>query len=259
MTLVVAHRGASAQAPENTLEAFRLGVEAGADAIELDVHLTTDGELAVVHDATLDRTTDRTTTVASASMADIRTADAGWAFPGPNGDYPFRGKGLTVPTLGEVLAWLPSGVGLAVEIKAETAADAVVETLAGSAVRAAGQVTVMSFQEAAIDRVRQLAPDLPTGLLLVPGDIFERGLRWVVEHGHAAVFPFDTDLTEDPMANITLARSLNARVGCYVVNEPERMQHLAAAGLWGFVTDVPDVARAALRPPASSPEAAAGS
>ncbi len=257
MTLIVGHRGASAQAPENTLEAFRLGVTAGADAIELDVHLTSDGELAVVHDATLDRTTDRTTTVATATMADIRTADAGWAFPGPNGDYPFRGKGLTVPTLAEVLAWLPSGVGLAVEIKAEAAANAVVETLAGSAVRAAGQVTVMSFQEAAIDRVRQLAPDLPTGLLLVPGDIFERGLKWVVEHGHAAVFPFDTDLSEDPMANIALATSLNARVGCYVVNEPERMQHLAAAGLWGFVTDVPDVARAALGPPAPPADASA--
>ncbi len=257
MTLVVAHRGASAQAPENTLEAFRLAVAAGADAIELDVHLTSDGELAVVHDASLDRTTDRTTTVATATMADLRTADAGWAFAGPNGDYPFRGTGLTVPTLREVLAWLPAGVGLAVEIKAEGAADAVVEALAGSAVRGAGQVTVMSFQEAAIDRVRQLAPDLPTGFLLVPGDIFERGLRWVVEHGHAAVFPFDTDLGEDPMANVALAKSLNALVGTYVVNETERMQHLAAAGLWGFVTDVPDVGRAALGPPAAAMDAGA--
>jgi glycerophosphoryl diester phosphodiesterase len=250
MTLVVAHRGASLQAPENTLEAFRLGVAAGADAIELDVHLTADGELAVIHDGTMDRTTDRTTSVAAASMDEIRTADAGWAFPGPNDDHPFRGKGLTVPTLGEVLAWLPSGVGLAVEIKAEDAADAVVETLAGSTVRAAGEVTVMSFQESAIDRVRHLAPDLPTGLLLVPGDSFERGLKWVVEHGHSAVLPFDSDLGADPMANVALATSLNARVGCYVVNDPERMQHLAAAGLWGFVTDVPDLARAALDPPA---------
>lgn len=257
MTLVVAHRGASAQAPENTLEAFALAVAQGADAIELDVHLSADGELAVVHDPTLNRTTDRTTTVATASMADLKTADAGWAFPGAAGDYPFRDKGITVPTLPEVLDWLPPGVGLAIEIKATPAADRVVETLAGSAVRAAGQVTVMSFQEAAIDRVRELAPDLPTGLLLVPGDSFERGMKWVVEHGHAAVFPFDVDLGEDPMANVALAAALNARVGCYVVNDPERMQHLAAARLWGFVTDVPDVARAALGPPASSSDAGA--
>jgi glycerophosphoryl diester phosphodiesterase len=237
------------------MEAFRLGVEAGADAIEVDVHLTSDGELAVIHDATLDRTTDRTTTVATATMAAIREADAGWAFPGSASEYPFRGTGMTVPTLPEVLAWLPAGVGLAVEIKAEPAADAVVETLAGSAVREAGQVTVMSFLEAAIGRVRELAPEIPTGLLLVPGDSFERGLKWVVEHGHAAVLPFDVDLGKDPAPNQALATSWGTRVGCYVVNEPERMQQLAAAGLWGFVTDVPDVARAALGPrPAAGAE-----
>jgi glycerophosphoryl diester phosphodiesterase len=248
MTLVVAHRGASSAAPENTFEAFRLAADAGADAIEVDVHLTADGELAIVHDSTLDRTTDRTTSVAAATMADIRSADAGWAFAGPDGDYPFRGAGLIVPTLAEVVEWLPAGVGLAVEIKAAAAADGVVAALAGSAVREAGAVTVMSFLEAAIERVRELAPDLPTGLLLVPGDDFERGLRWVVEHGHAAVMPYDPDLGSDPSANVELAVAFGARVGCYVVNEPERMQQLAAAGLWGFVTDIPDVARAALGP-----------
>lgn len=255
MTLVVAHRGASQAAPENTMEAFRLGVDAGADAIEVDVHLTLDGELAVVHDATLDRTTDRTTTVATATMAAIREADAGWAFPGEASEYPFRGTGMTVPTLPEVLAWLPDGVGLAVEVKAASAADAVVAALAESAVREAGQVTVMSFLESAISRVRELAPEIPTGLLLVPGDSFERGLKWVVEHGHAAVLPFDPDLGEDPAPNVALATSWGTRVGCYVVNEPKRMQQLAAAGLWGFVTDVPDVARAALGPrPATGAE-----
>jgi glycerophosphoryl diester phosphodiesterase len=222
-------------------------VAAGADAIELDVHLTADGELAVVHDPSLDRTTDRTTTVATATMAAIREADAGWAFLGEASDYPFRDTGLTVPTLPEVIAWLPEGIGLAVEVKAAAAADGVVAALEGSAVRAAGGVMVMSFQEAAIDRVRELAPDLPTGLLLVPGDVFERGLTWVVEHGHAGVFPYDADL-DDATAQVTQAAAWGARVGCYVVNDPKRMQKLAAAGVWGFVTDVPDVGRAALGP-----------
>lgn len=248
MTLVVAHRGASQVAPENTMEAFRLAVEAGADAIELDVHLTADGQLAVIHDATLDRTTDRTTTVADATMADLREADAGWAFPGPEGDFPFRGGGLAILTLPEVVAWLPGGVGLAVEIKDARASDAVVAALDGSAVRAAAAVTVMSFQEAAIERVRELAPDLPTGLLLVPADPFERGLRWVVEHGHAAVLPYDADLGIDPQPNVALATAYGAKVGSYVVNDPERMRQLAATGVWGFVTDIPDVARAALGP-----------
>jgi glycerophosphoryl diester phosphodiesterase len=248
MTLVVAHRGASERAPENTMEAFRLGVEQGADAIELDVHLSADGQLAVVHDPTLDRTTDRTSTVADAPMAEIQAADAGWAFQGPNGDFPYRGRGLTVPTLAEVVEWIPERIGLAVEIKAADAADAVVAALADSSVRSAGLVTVLSFQESAIQRVRELAPDLPTGLLLVPGDDFERGLTWVVEHGHAAVLPYDADLGFDPSANVRLATAYGCRVGCYVVNDPGRMQQLAAAGAWGFVTDTPDVARAALGP-----------
>jgi glycerophosphoryl diester phosphodiesterase len=230
------------------MEAFRLGVEAGADAIELDVHLTADRQLAVIHDPTLDRTTDRTLSVATAPMADIRAADAGWAFPGPDGDYPYRGRGLAVPTLPEVLEWLPPGIGLAVEIKDPAAADEVVTALADSAVRGAGLATIVSFHEGVIGRVRELVPDLPTGLLLVPGDNFERGMKWVVEHGHAAVLPYESDLGPDPTANIELAAALGCRVGCYVVNEPERMQQLAAAGLWGFVTDVPDVARAMLRP-----------
>jgi len=230
------------------MEAFRLAVEAGADAIELDVHVSGDGQLAVIHDPTLDRTTDRTTTVADASMADIRAADAGWAFEGPEGDYPYRGRGVMVPTLPEIVDWLPASIGLAVEIKAAEAADGAVAALAGSEVRGAGLVTVMSFQETAIQRVRELAPDLPTGLLLVPGDDFERGLKWVVEHGHAAVLPFDADLTFDPTPKIQLATAYGCRVGCYVVNEPDRMQQLAAAGAWGFVTDIPDVARAALGP-----------
>src|SRR6185503_1991063 len=80
MTLVVAHRGAAAVAPENTMEAYRLAVEMGADAIELDVHLTADGKLAVMHDETVERTTNLTGAIASMSMKQLRTADAGHRF-----------------------------------------------------------------------------------------------------------------------------------------------------------------------------------
>ena len=139
MTFVVAHRGASTHAPENTMDAFRLGVEAGADAIELDVHLTADGQLAVIHDDTLDRTTDRTGSIVDKTIDEIREADAGARFPGPDGDHPFRGRGLTVPTLPEVLAWLPETIGLVVEIKARAAADAVVEAVRDHPARASGR------------------------------------------------------------------------------------------------------------------------
>ena len=248
MTIVVAHRGASTRAPENTMEAFRLGVEVGADAIELDVHLTADGQLAVIHDETLDRTTDRTGSVASQTMEQIREADAGAEFAGPNGDHPFRGRGLTVPTLPEVLAWLPDGVGLVVEIKARAAADAVVEAVRDHPVRASGRLAVISFDEQAIERVRELDREIKTGYLLVPTQPIEPALVWATEHGHTGVFPWEGDIGMDPLPLMTQARAFGREIGCYVVNDPERMKHLAAVGLWGFVTDLPDLAREALGP-----------
>jgi glycerophosphoryl diester phosphodiesterase len=247
MTIIVAHRGAAAQAPENTMEAFRLGVEAGADAIELDVHLTADGQLAVIHDETLERTTDRTGRVADLTMDQVREADAGATFSreGDSG-FPFADRGLTVPTLPEVLEWLPEGTGLVVEIKARAAADAVVEAVRSHPVRD-GRLAVISFDEAAIERVRELDPEIKTGYLLVPSQPVEPALIWATEHGHAGVHPFEADLGMDPLPLLAQANAFGREIGCYVVNDPERMKHLAACGIWGFVTDVPDVAHAALR------------
>jgi len=249
MTIVVAHRGASAQAPENTMEAFRLGVEAGADAIELDVHLTSDGQLAVIHDDTLDRTTDRTGPVAERTMEEIREADAGATFArtGDSG-IPFAGTGLTVPTLPEVLAWLPDEIGLVIEIKARAAADAVVDAVRDHPVRSSGRLAVIRFDEHAIERVRELDREIKTGYLLVPTQPVEPALVWATEHGHTGVFPWEGDLGLDPLPLMAQAQIYGREIGCYVVNDPERMQHLAACGLWGFVTDVPDIAREALGP-----------
>lgn len=248
MTLVVAHRGAAAYAPENTMEAYRLAVEMGADAIELDVHLTRDGQLAVIHDETLDRTTDRTGPVREQTMQQLRAADAGFTFAAPDGSTPFRGQGLRIPTLPEVLDWLPDGIGLVVELKARETTEATVEALRGSRVQAAQAVSLISFDETAIDRAHELDPSLATGYLLVPSQNFESSLTYAVEHGHAAVHPYEGDLGLDPARKLAMALAFGRQVGCYVVNDPERMKHLAAFGLWGFVTDRPDVGRDAMGP-----------
>lgn len=248
MTLVVAHRGAAADAPENTTEAYRLAVEAGADAIELDVHLTADGQLAVIHDETLDRTTDLSGAVATLTLDQIRAADAGYQFAAPDGSFPFRGRGLQVPTLLEVLEWLPEGTGLVVEVKAREATEPAVEALRGSRVRRAGTASLISFDQWSINRAHELDPGLMTGYLLVPGESFERGLTFAVEQGHAAVHIWEGDLGLDPAPLLSQAMAYGRQVGCYVVNEPDRMRHLAAYGLWGFVTDVPRIAREALGP-----------
>jgi len=245
MTLVVAHRGASTKAPENTIDAYRLAIEEGADAIELDVHLTADGQLAVIHDETLERTTDGSGAVAALTMEQIRGFDAGATFAGGDGSFAYRERGLRVPTLPEVIEWLPAEVALVIEIKARAAVDEVVRLLR-QAEDVRRRASVISFDEQAVQRSRELDPELATGLLLVPFDSFERGLVWVTEHGHTSIQPWDGDLGMDPMPLISQATAFGCRVGCYVVNDPERMQQLAAAGLWGFVTDVPEVARQAI-------------
>src|ERR687883_338619 len=118
---VVAHRGASARAPENTLRAFKLALEEGADALELDVHATTDGIAVVVHDPTLDRTTDATGTVSKLPLERVRAADAGARFSPDGGrTFPWRGRGLRIPTLDEVLVAFPT-TPLIIEIKAASA------------------------------------------------------------------------------------------------------------------------------------------
>lgn len=246
MTLVVAHRGADAAAPENTMQAYRLAVEMGADAVELDVHLTADGKLALMHDESVERTTNMTGSIASMTMKQLRTADAGYRFEAPDGSFPFRGKGLKVPTLAEVLTWLPAGTGLVVEVKARAATAPTIAALQGSKVRAAGAVSVISFDERVLEESRTLDPEIPTGYLLVPSQPIEAALVYAVEHGHAAVHPWEGDLGLDPSSILTLASAYGRLIGCYVVNDPERMQQLAALGLWGFVTDAPDVARQAL-------------
>jgi glycerophosphoryl diester phosphodiesterase len=249
VTIVVAHRGAPAELPENTMAGFRRGVELGADAIELDVHLTADGQLAVIHDETVDRTTGGSGAVAGMTMKQLRKLDAGFHFTDAEGGFPHRGARHRIPTLPEVLDWLPEGVGLVVEIKARGAADAVVEALRGRPVREAGATSVISFDEATIDRVHELDPQLATGYLLVPTQAFEPALVWAVEHGHVGVHPWEGDLGLDPVPKLAQALAYGRLVGCYVVNDPERMQQLAAYGLWGFVTDVPGVAREAVGPP----------
>jgi glycerophosphoryl diester phosphodiesterase len=111
-----AHAGASGVAPENTMTAFEEAIAAGADRLELDVHASADGEVVVIHDPTVDRTTGGSGPVARLKLAEIRELDAGYHFTAPDGSHPFRGRGIRVPALEEVLSAFP-GVPLNIEIK----------------------------------------------------------------------------------------------------------------------------------------------
>lgn len=132
--LLIAHRGGSALAPENTLEAFEAAVRVwGADMVELDVHATADGHCVVIHDDTVDRTTDGRGRVAEMTLAELHALDAGYRFTPDGGrTTPFRGRGVRIPTIEEVLAALPE-TPLTVEVKAAAAQAPLLR-----AIRAAG-------------------------------------------------------------------------------------------------------------------------
>lgn len=119
--LLIAHRGGSLLAPENTMRAFRDAVDVwGADMIELDVHATVDGRCVVIHDARVDRTTDGTGAVAAMSYAQLCELDAGYRFTSDGDAFPFRGQGVRIPAIEEVLESLPAA-RLTIEVKAAAA------------------------------------------------------------------------------------------------------------------------------------------
>jgi glycerophosphoryl diester phosphodiesterase len=128
--LLIAHRGGSALAPENTLVAFENAArDWAADMVELDVHATADGECVVIHDATVDRTTDGTGAVADLTLAELQRFDAGYRFTPDGGrTFPFRGRGVRIPTFDEVLKRLPA-MAFTVEVKAGAAQAPLFETI----------------------------------------------------------------------------------------------------------------------------------
>jgi len=157
--LIIAHRGDSAHRPENTLASFASALEVGADIVELDVQLTKDGGVAVIHDATVDRTTDGSGRVADLTLQQLRGLSAG---------YPSRFgtnyAGERVPTLPEVLAFLKGRARALIEIKREAVSDDAaggIEALTVEAIRRAGMigdVALTSFERRALLRCRELGP-----------------------------------------------------------------------------------------------------
>ena len=116
------------------------------------------------------------------------------------------------------------------------------QAIDGHPAQAGGRSSVISFDEGAIDRVRELDPSIRTGYLLAPGQPIDEALAWASGRGHTGVHPWEGDLGADPLTILAQAKTYGLEVGCYVVNDPDRMQFLADTGIWGFVTDVPDVA-----------------
>lgn len=158
---VFAHRGGSALGPENTLAAFELGLRAGADGLELDVHLSADGVPVVFHDDVLDRTTNATGPVTARPAAELARVDAGWHFRDASGAHPFRGQGIGVPSLRDVLL-RHRGVPIIIEMKDDSAALGECVARDIHAARAHETACAAGYGRVSADAVRRALPSVAT-------------------------------------------------------------------------------------------------
>ena len=163
--LRVGHRGAKGHAPENTMLSFMMGADMGVTAVETDVHLSKDGEVVLIHDHTVDRTTDGHGFVKDMTLAELKKLDAGsW--------YDARFAGERIPTLTELLAWAKDRVGVAIEIKNGPIYYPGIAEKTIRLVREHGmerQVILISFDHFVLREAKQIAPEIATGILYVGG------------------------------------------------------------------------------------------
>lgn len=243
---VIAHAGAQGHAPPNTIEAFALAIELGADALEMDLQMTSGGHVVTMHDGTVDRTTDGRGRVTDFSLADLRELDAGWSFEDDVGGFPYRGRGVRVPTLVEVFEAFP-GTLMILEMKTDSG-DGIVEAVAELVRRHRREDTVLvaSFDRGYLQRFRALAPGVPTNMAEDEIRTFHvlhlAGLhRWWRAPGQFFQVPEYHDDTHVATPRfIRAAGRLGVDVHVWTVNEPQDMRRLLDAGAHGIITDYPD-------------------
>jgi len=248
--IVYAHRGGAALRPENTVEAFDHGIACGAEGLEFDVHLSKDGVVVVHHDVTLERTTNARGPVAAYTAAELATVDAGFHFGDGRGGYPYRGRGIAVPTLRDVLQRYPSAA-LIIELKVggDELARRVVED-----VRAAGavdRVAIGSFYTDALRAVRSCEPSIATGAA-------REETRWALYRSWVGLRIRSATYREfqvpewsgfTPIVTrrfVSAAHRAGVAVKVWTVNAETDMRRLVSIGVDGLITDHPDVARSVI-------------
>jgi glycerophosphoryl diester phosphodiesterase len=243
----LAHRGASASAPENTQEAFRLAVQSGAGGLELDVHLTRDGCPVVIHDPTLDRTTNASGAVAGMTLDEVREPDAGYNFSHDGGNsHPYRGLGLRIPILAEVLREFPD-VAVNIDMKADRPGieAAVLKVLREAG--AEGRCLVVSSRRGSVRRFRRMsggristgASRWETGVFLLFSNL--RLERLLIPAYDALQVPLShRGIPLVTKRFIEAAHASNVRVDAWTINEEGEMRRLLDLGVDVIMTDRPE-------------------
>jgi glycerophosphoryl diester phosphodiesterase len=241
--LNIAHRGASAAAPPNTLSAFKRALELGADGVELDVHLSADGVPVVIHDFTVDATTDGSGRVVDMTLAQLEQLDAGSYF-----DPAFAGE--RIPTLKQVLEAIGSRLFLNIELKTTSLRDNGLERAVVALIerhstdhrqRSGSRVLLSSFNPISLRRAKRIAPHIPVGLLYAPDLPLPLRRAWL-----AFLVRHEARHPEHSMVNaryMAWARQRGYQVNTWTVDDPDEMRRLVALGVDGIITNVPDVLR----------------
>lgn len=223
MTPIYAHRGASVEFPENTLAAFRRALELGADGIELDVHLSLDGHAVVIHDESVDRTTDGTGAISDMTVEELKKLDAG--------------QGEQIPTLGEVLDLVGEAMHVDIEVKANAAGEAVLRELKGRKTR----WLISSFDWDVLRYVR--SQDAEAELWVLTIGATEDAIAVAKEIDSPALAILHRALDEDIVAYL---KEQELGFWPWTVNDPERAKVLAEWGALGICTDDPATIQRAL-------------
>ncbi len=235
--LNLAHRGACRHAPPNTLAAFYKAIELGADGTELDVHLSADGVPVVIHDFTVEATTDGHGLVSRKTLAELKELDAGSRF-----EVTFAGE--RIPTLAEVFEAVGQRLLINVELKSAGLWAGGLEQAVAALVKKYGmekRVIFSSFNPLAVRRIKKLLPHVPAGLLYAPDLPIYLRRAWLAPLcPHEARHPHHSMVTEPGL------RALRARgyyVNVWTVDDPHEMRRLIDLGVDAIITNQPDVLR----------------
>ena len=244
--LVIAHRGGLALRPENTLEAFGKAEELGVDVIELDIHSSRDGELVIMHDETIDRTTNGTGDIRDFTLSDLKSFDAGYRWTNDDGaSYPYRGKGIRIPTLTEAFIQIKRA-NIIIEIKQSE--PSVIEPLCEliKKYNLQDRVVAASFSNQALLEFRRSFPEVATSATMseavrffilntfhLAGFYRPQAVALQVPEYHAGRKVLNKRFIES-------ARKNDIEVHAWTINKTDDMKRMISLGVNGIVTDNPD-------------------
>ncbi len=239
---VIGHRGARAQAPENTVQSLLEAVKVGAEAVEFDLRVTRDGVLVLMHDPTLDRTTDCHGPVEARTLAELRTADAGARFTQDGSTFPWRARGVGIPTFDEAVDALPHDLPMIIEVKTAVAAQHVRRAISRRTLE--GRVIVAGFDAASTRSLREAGFALGACMGDVARLFVPSLLGWTIPNPSFSAMCIPTAYRGLPLPIGSMVRSMTPHgvvTHIWTVNDRSTALRLWYHGVNGIISDDPQL------------------